>query len=538
MPPDDRLPPHSLEAEQGVLGCCLTDPQSVIGICLERLKGDGHLVFYDLRHQTIFNVLRTMYDEQTGIDLITVQARLKLLDALEQVGGIAYLSELQDAVPSAANLDYYLEIVREKFKLRKLLQICGRITGQVYDFEGEADKLMVECEAEISKLTEEETPQTEQHIKQVMMGVIQDMEQWHYSRGSQQLRGLPTGPTGIYLDKVLMGIRPPHYVTVAGRPGEGKSSWAMNVVEYLAADYVWQKPTGRKQMKDAGEGEPPVEVEETEPVKGIPVGVFTIEMDNESLGYRLLFGRAGVSEAKFNQGFAPKGADAALTKAALELAGTNIWLDDSTGQTINQIAAKARRMARQHGIKLFVLDYLQLCVSDNPRDEERIKLDKISKKIMALKKQLGVPWLVLAQLNRNIETDGRGRDRQPLLSDLAGSGAIEQDSDKVIIIRKTPRREVEEEPENGESDQQIIDRVCADWAWDEKPTRMDLWVVKNRRGPRGKAEFIFQNNLCRFKDWHQWKVEHGVEARAAGESKHFGVPDSGALPTSEEMNLQ
>ncbi len=537
----DRLPPHSVEAEQGVLGCCLLDPQVVMGTCVERLKGDGHLAFYDLRHQTVFNVLRAMYDEQMGIDLITVQERLKQQNTLEEVGGIAYLSQLQDGVPSAANLDYYLDIVKEKHKLRKLIQLCGGIAGKIYDYEGEADKLIVECEAEISKLTEEETPQTEQHIRQVMLGVIADMEQWHYSRGSQQLRGLPTGPAGVYLDKVLMGIRPMHYVTVAGRPGEGKSSWAMNLVEFLAADYVWQKPTGKKILKDAGEGEPPVEVEETEPVKGIPVGVFTIEMDNESLGYRLLFGRAGVSEAKFNQGFAPKGTNEKLAMAASQLAATNIWLDDSTGQTINQIAAKARRMARQHGIKLFVLDYLQLCVSDNPRDEERIKLDKISKKIMALKKQLGVPWLVLAQLNRNIETDGRGRDRQPLLSDLAGSGAIEQDSDKVIIIRKTPRREVEEAPENGTSDREIIDRVVSEkeLSWDEVPTRMDLWVVKNRRGPRGKAEFIFQNNLCRFKDWHLWKVEMGVEARKEGESKHFGqAPDgAAAMPTNDELGM-
>jgi len=537
----DRLPPHDLLTEQGVLGCCLLEPAAALGTCIERLKADGHLAFYDLAHQTIYNALRAMYDEQTGIDLITLQARLRTADTLDQVGGIAYLNQLQDAVPSAANLPTYLEKLLEKRKLRRLITICGGIVGRVYEGDGldgaGVDKLLVECEAEVSKLTEEETPQTEQHIKTVMQGVIADMEQWHYSRGSQQLRGLPTGPAGVYLDKVLMGIRDTHYVTVAGRPGEGKSSWAMNLVEFLAADYVWHKATGKKLLKEAGEGEPPVEIDETVAVKGIPVGVFTIEMDNESLGYRLLFGRAGVSEAKFNQGFAPKGTNERLATAAAQLCATNIWLDDSTGQTINQIAAKARRMAKQHGIKLFVLDYLQLCVSDNARDEERIKLDKISKKIMALKKQLGVPWLVLAQLNRNIETDGRGRDRQPLLSDLAGSGAIEQDSDKVIIIRKTPRKEVEDAEEGQLSDKEIIDRVCSEkeLAWDERPTRMDLWVVKNRRGPRGKAEFIFQNNLCRFRDWHLWKVENGVEERKAGESKHFG--EAPGLPSNEELGI-
>jgi len=531
----DRLPPHDVEAEQGVLGCALLDPAAAVGWLIEKTRGDASL-FYDLRHQTIFHVLREMYESQTGIDLITVQARLKQREALEQIGGIPYLSELQDRVPSAANLSEYYAVVLEKHKLRRLLQTCTSIAGRVFDFEGDAEKLMIECEAEISRLTEQETAQTEEHIRSVITKVMADMEQWHYARGSQQIRGLPTGPAGVHLDKILMGIRDTHYVTIAGRPGEGKSSFAMNVVEYLAADYVWRRPTGKKIQNEEG-----VEVEETEPAKGIPVGVFTIEMDNESLGYRLLFGRAGVSEAKFNQGFALKGTNERLVAAAAQLCGTNLWLDDSTGQSINQIAAKARRMARQHGIKLFVLDYLQLCVSDNPRDEERIKLDKISKKIMALKKQLKVPWLVLAQLNRNIETDGRGRDRQPLLSDLAGSGAIEQDSDKVIIIRKTPRREVEAVPEDaqgnstGPSDADLIAQVVAreEMSWDEKPSRMDLWVVKNRRGPRGHAEYVFQNNLCRFEDWHLWKVRHGLEERKAGESKHLGA----TLPTNEEMAL-
>ena len=535
VPTLDRLPPHSEEAEQGVIGCCLLSPNDCLGICTEKMRGNA-MVFYDLRHQTIFNVLREMYGENTGIDLITVVERLRKRDALDQIGGISYLSECQDAVPSAANLEYYLTIVREKFLLRSMVQVCTGIVGRIYDYEGDVEHLLLECESEMSKLTETETPQSEQHIKVVMQGVLADMEEWHYRRGSQQLRGLPTGPQGVYLDKILMGIRDTHYVTVAGRPGEGKSSWAMNLAEYLAADYVWHRPTGQKRMTEEN-----VEVDVTEAVKGIPVCVFTIEMDNESLGYRLLFGRAGVSEAKFNQGFAPKGTMEKLVTAAGQLCSTNIYLDDSTGQTINQIAAKARRMARQHGIKLFILDYLQLCVSDNPRDEERIKLDKISKKIMALKKQLKVPWLVLAQLNRNIETDGRGRDRQPLLSDLAGSGAIEQDSDKVIIIRKTPRKEVTEAPEDkagnvtGPSDQEIIDRVKAmkDLQWDELPTRMDLWVVKNRRGPRGHAEFIFQNNLCRFTDWHLWKVQNGVEDRKEGESKHFGE-----MPSDQELGIQ
>jgi replicative DNA helicase len=393
----------------------------------------------------------------------------------------------------------------------------------------------VEAEAEFTRLTEFAAGEVEEkHIKEVIQGVVADMESWHYARGSQQIRGLPTGPPGVYLDKVLMGIRETHYVTVAGRPGDGKSSLAMNVVEFLAKDYVWYKPTGHRVLNAEG-----IEVDEVVETRGIPVAVFSIEMDNESLGYRLMFGRAGVDEAQWNQGFAHKGDMEKLQKAGLELAGTNIYLDDTPAQSIGRIAAKARRMVKQYGIKLFVLDYLQLCTSDNPRDDERTRLDKISKKIFALKKQLKVPWLVLAQMNRNIETSER--DRAPVLSDLAGSGSIEQDSDKVIILKKPSRRDLEKPKQlannqgEGPSEQQILDRVASEqqWAWSARPSRVDAWVVKNRRGPRGKAEMIFQNNLCRFEDFHMWKIKYGVEERKEGESKWLAT--TGDLPSNEEL---
>ena len=514
----DRLPPHDIESEQGVLGCCLLDPAESLRRLAEKKLAEPQM-FYDLRHQTIFNVLWQMYGEEKGIDIITVQERLKQRGVLAEIGDIGYLLELQDKVPTAANLDFYLATVRDKFRMRKLLQICVGALGRVYEYEGDVEKLLLAVEGEVAHLTEEETAASEQPIKDVMRGVIADMESWHYARGSAQLRGLPTGLPGNYLDKVLTGIRETHFVTLAARPGGGKSALALNIVEYLAEHHVWYQPTGKRVTNEDG-----AEVEEMVKRTGMPVAVFSIEMDNESLGYRLMFGRAGVSEAKFNQGFAEKGDAEKLVKAAHELSKLNIFLDDTPAQTIGQIAAKARRMAKQHGIKLFVLDYLQLAESDDPRDEARVRVNKISKKIMALKKQLKVPWLVLAQLNRNIET--AERDRNPVLSDLAESGAIEQDSDKVIILKNTPRRELEQEkdgPENTKvTDKDILQRVCGDWEWSRRPKRVDAWVVKNRRGPTGKAEMVFQGNLCKFEDWHLFKVKHGVEGRKEGESKHMG----------------
>ena len=514
----DRLPPHDEQAEIGVLSCILQEPVAAMGACMERFKGNP-AIFYDARHQVIFNVLKELYEANEGIDLITVQARLAKRETLEQVGGIAYLSTVQDAAPSAANLSAYLQIVREKFLLRRALSACGEIASRILDAEETvpAEQILLEAESKISELTEAETPASEMTMKDVVMGVIKDMEQWHYSRGSLQLRGLPTGPAGNYLDKVLMGIRESQVVVVAGRPGDGKSAWALNVVEHLAENHEWYEPTGKKLVKDG------VEIDETVKRRGIPVGVFTLEMDNESLGYRLVFGRAGVSEAKYNQGMSETGDPEKLVQAASQLTRLHIYLDDTPAQSIGQIAAKARRWVKQYGIKLFVLDYLQLAESDDPRDEARVRVNKISKKIMALKKQLKVPWIVLAQLNRNIET--AERDRNPVLSDLAESGAIEQDADKVIILKRTPRRNLTEERDQGggsvRSDDSILEQVCGDWEWSRKPRRVDLWVVKNRRGPTGKAEEVFQGNLCKFEDWHLFKLKHGIEERKAGESKHL-----------------
>ena len=516
----DRLPPHDERAEMGVIGSVLLDPVASMGACMESFKGNP-LVFYDNRHQAIWNVFRELHEANEGIDLITVQARLAKREVLEKLGGIAYLSMLEDVVPSAANLPEYLRIVREKWLLRQAVAACGEIVSRIYDAQETtpAEALLVEAESKLSALTEKETDAAEQPIKDVMMAVVKDMEEWHYTRGSQNMRGLPTGPAGTYLDKVLTGIRDTHYVVIAARPGEGKSAKALNIVEHLAEHHVWFEPTGKMVKRDGTEEMVPEMIKHT----GIPVGIFSLEMDNESLGYRLVFGRAGVSEAQWNQGFAQKGDAERLVQAAHDLSKLSIYLDATPAQSIGMIAAKARRWVKQYGIKLFVLDYLQLAESDDPRDETRVRVNKISKKIMALKKQLGVPWIVLAQLNRNIET--AERDRPPVLSDLAESGSIEQDADKVIIIKRTPRRDLELEKPGDEgamrSDASLLDQICGDWDWSRRPRRVDMWVVKNRRGPTGKAEEVFAGNLCRFTDWHLFKVQHGVESRKEGESKHL-----------------
>ena len=527
----DRLPPHSVEAEAGVLGCILLSPTECMGICAEKIRG-GEQWFYVLKHQTIFNVLREMYDKQEAVDILTVQQKLKDRNILEEVGGIMFLNQLQDAVPSAANLPSYLEFVREKFLLRRMVSICSNAVTRAYEHEGQVEPLLIGIESEMSKLTEAETPKSEEHIKSVVNRVISSVEDRHYKRGSAQLRGLPTGPAGNYLDKMIGGIRDTYYMLLAGRPGSGKTSLAMNLVEYLALDYVWRKPTGPKIANSEK-----VMVNETMEVKGIPVAVFSIEMDADCLVERLMFGRAGVDSAQFGQGYAKSGDMEKLPGAAADLAKSNIYIDASPNQTMGLIAAKARRMVQQYGIKLFVLDYVQLVEQEGGNGFDRVKeLTKISRKIMALKKQLKVPWLVLCQMNRNIET--AERERKPVLSDLKDCGALEQDCDLAIFTYKTPRAELEREPlGGGKSDKEILTKVCGGWPWSERPYRVDLVVPKYRFGPTGEAQMVFCKNLCRFEDWHLWKVKNHIEERKEGESKQFGeTPGVPEMDVNSENN--
>src|SRR5258708_7194435 len=224
----DRQPTHSPEAEQGVLGCVLLSPNDCMGQCIERFKG-GEEVFYDLRHQTIFKALAEMYDSREAIDVITVQQRLKDKQLLEQVGGIAYLSALPYTVPSAANLIYYLDIVQEKFLLRKMIHVCTDVVGRVYDYEGEVDALMDEVERDILRISESRVQAHTNTIKELVKKAISTIEDFHQRQG--MLTGIATGFSD--LDKMTSGFHGGEMIVIAAPPSMGKTPLAMNIAEPL-----------------------------------------------------------------------------------------------------------------------------------------------------------------------------------------------------------------------------------------------------------------------------------------------------------------
>ncbi len=444
----DRLPPHSLEAEQGVLGCMLLAPNDSIGVCLEKLK-KGAESFYDLRHQMLYDLLVTTYDKKEPIDLITISQNLRDNKQLEAVGGVAYLSSLMDAVPSAANLPYYADIVKEKHLLRRVISTFTQTVANVYEFEGEIDKFLDEVEREVLKINEEREITDQASIKDLVHKAINTIEEFHSRQG--MLTGISTG--FAQFDKMTTGMHPGEMVVIAARPSMGKTSLAMNIAEAVALD---QK---------------------------LGVGVFSLEMTAESLVLRMLCSRARVNLRNLREGFLAERDFAPLTAAAGQLAGSKLVIDDTSGLSILQLRARARRMHQQHGIKLFVIDYLQLLNSTSRRTDQnrQQEIADISSGIKGLAKELEVPVIVLAQLNRELEKD---RSRKPRLSDLRESGSIEQDADLVCLLYD-PNRGDEEDAAQLREDQS-----------EGKP--VNLLIAKQRNGPTGDVPLVFLKGFTRF----------------------------------------
>jgi replicative DNA helicase len=441
----DRLPPHSMEMEQGVLGCVLLSPNDCMGECIEKLKDNGKEAFYDLRHQTIYETLTVMFDTREAIDLITLQQRLKDKGLLEQIGGIPYLSQLQDSVPSAANLSYYLESVREKFLLRKMISVCSEVVGRVYDYEGEVDMLLDEVERDVLRISESRVQGGALTTKDLVGKAIGTIENFFNRKGT--LTGAGTGFPD--LDRMTDGLHPAEMVVIAARPSMGKTSLAMNIVEHVALE------------------------------EKLPVGVFSLEMSAESLVLRMMCSIARVNLRSIRDGFMSEADFPKLTSAAGKLANSKLFIDDTAGLSILQLRARARRLSQQHGIKLFVIDYLQLLHSTGRRsaDNRQQEIADISSGIKALAKELKVPVIVLSQLNRELEKD---KSRKPRLSDLRESGAIEQDADLVGLLYKPNAGDDEDAVEEGDG------------------VPVNLLIAKQRNGPTGDVNLTFLKPYTRF----------------------------------------
>lgn len=450
----DRVPPHSVDAEKGVLGCVLLSPREGVGACFERFtRGDDF--FYDPRHQIIFANIVEMCDAQVAVDLVTLVARLQDKGVLETVGGYAYLAALMDGVPSAANLSYYLEIVREKYLLRKLIATCTRLTGEAYEETSAIGAFLDRAEAEVLAVNHERKAASAKSINELVGKAVTRIEFFFHNRG--QLSGLQTGFPD--LDQKTNGLQPGEMIVIAARPSMGKTSLAMNIAEHVA-------------------------VHSRE-----PVGVFSLEMTAEALVMRLLCSLARVNHHSIREGSMQEKDLARILEATGSLASAPLYIDDTAGLGILQLRARARRMKERHGIKLFVIDYLQLLQSSSSRRGEPNRaqeIAEISSGVKGLAKELDVPVIVLSQLNRDLERD---KTRKPRLSDLRESGAIEQDADVVGLLYKANPKDPRE-PASGDDDD--------DGTANADVVPVNLLIAKQRNGPTGDVCLTFLKSFTRF----------------------------------------
>lgn len=451
LPELHRTLPHSADAEQGVLCSMLLSPREVIGECVERIDANH---FHIPAHATVYEALVDFWNKQTPIDLITLTQGLNDRGLLEQVGGPAFINHLFTFVATPANLGYYLEIVREKYILRQIIISCSDCVARAYNDQDEVNNLLDEVEQKVFAITESRFDGRTAQIKDHVMEAIEKLFEAHDRKG---ITGLRTGFQE--LDSMVDGLHESEMIIIAARPSMGKTALAMNIAEHVAIE---QKRS---------------------------VAIFSLEMSSQQLVQRLLCSRARINMHRVRDGFMAERDFRALTDIGSEIAESKMYIDDTAGMNILELRAKARRLKAQHDIALIVIDYLQLLKSNSRRaqDNRQLEIMEISSGIKALAKELRIPIIVLAQLNRKPDEREGGR---PRLSDLRESGSIEQDADVVGLL---VREKYYEDDDEGKK---------------QVGGKAELIIAKQRNGPTGDVPLTFIEEFTRF------------ESRARGEAEN------------------
>jgi len=443
MPSDstiERPLPNNLEAERSILGAILLDNHA-LNAAVEKIRSED---FFLSQHRQIFERMIQLGEKQQAIDVVTLMEDLSRRGELEAAGGIAYLSQLADGLPRVTNVEHYARIVKEKAVLRSLIFSASAIQEQALAAGDDADVILDRAESVIFQLAEDRVKVGLIGVKELVRDNYERLEKI-FSEG-RRITGLTTGYPG--LDNETAGLQPSELIILAARPSMGKTALALNISENVAL-----------RLRE-------------------PVAVFSLEMSKESLLLRLLASEARVDAHKFRTGHMGRDDWGKVTGALTNLADAPLWIDDSASSTVMEIGAKARRLKRDRGLSLLVVDYLQLVVPTHTgrgsnRQEE---VSSISRGLKGLAKELKVPVLVLSQLTRAPERD----DRKPQLSDLRESGAIEQDADVVLFINR---------PNFYKNDLPEQDRAKA-----------ELIIAKQRNGPTGSMNFVFLARHTRFEE--------------------------------------
>ncbi len=448
LPDIHRSLPQSVDAEKGLLGSVLLAPGRVLDECIQQQVGEKY--FHHPAHAKIFMVLVDMRETNKPIDLISLTQLLEDRHLLEEVGGAAAVTDLFTFVPTASNAAYYLEILREKYLLREIIGACTEYGARAYEEQGDVQILLDEVEQKVLAIGDDRFRAKVPEMKDLAMAALDSIEKLFQNRGA--LTGLPTGFRGI--DAMTNGMHAGEMIVIAARPSMGKTALAMNIAEHVAIE------------------------------AGKPVAVYSLEMSTQQLMQRLLCSYARVDLKKIRDGFIGKHDMTNLIQATTRLSESKMFIDDTPGLSILELRARARRLKDRHDVCLIVVDYLQLLRSPSRRglDNRQVEVAEISSGIKALAKELSIPIVVLAQLNRNPEArtgDSKGR---PRLSDLRESGSIEQDADLVgLLWREEYYADDDEEKKEIEG-------------------KAELVIAKQRNGPVGGVPLTFLKSITRFED--------------------------------------
>lgn len=449
------IPPHSIEAEQAVMGAIFVDPGCLPEVTLILKKPE---MFWRASHQHIYRAIQSLSAEGHEIDWVSVGEQVRKDGALDECGGAdalhSYLSEISHSVPSAYAAERYATIVRDRSLMREIILRAGDIRSMALDETKSPGDVIEKLEQDVFDIAAQrfhgQTHTVQALIQQVMEQQAR-MREWRLSHDGHALPGLSSGYSD--LDAFTTGWKPGELIVIGARPGQGKTSLMLNLAENIALD--------THNRRDDGKG---------------GVLLFSLEMTATELVQRVICSNAGVDLKKVKLGLYNKDEEGELKAATQRLAQAAIFVDDSFTLNLSEIRSKARRMKERHDIECIFVDYLQL-VKDNDRLDRHLQIGNISRGLKALARELEIPVITAAQLNRGVEQRS-SREKRPMLSDLRESGSIEQDADQVLMIHKK------------ESEEGMIDT--------NEMAEIDLIIAKNRNGPAGDVEMLFRKRYTRF----------------------------------------
>ena len=447
-----KIPPHSIEAEQSVLGGLMLDNEAWMVIGDKISETD----FYRQDHRLIFRAIAYLASQQKPLDVITLSEWLKENRSLEDAGGLAYLATMAKDTPSAANISAYADIVREKSILRQLISVGTDITDSGYNTEGrDSRELLDQAERKVFEIAEQGSRNTKsfRDLKSLMKATLENIEV--LSKLNSTITGVSTGYTD--LDEMTSGLQKGDLVIVAGRPSMGKTTFSMNIAEYAAAH------------------------------KKLPVAVFSMEMPAEQLTLRLLSSMGRVDQHRLRTGQLTDEDWPRIATAVKLFADVPMFIADSPALSPNEVRARSRRLVREHGqLGLIVLDYLQLMQGSGRNENRTNEVSEISRSLKALAKELSTPIIVLSQLNRSLE---QRPNKRPIMSDLRESGAIEQDADVIMFVY----RDEVYNPDSAEKGS------------------AEIIIAKQRNGPIGTCRLTFLGKYTRFENYTPEVYTQGFE---------------------------